>query len=47
MAQFVLPKHGSSVVDETREARTLRSFKEDLPEVHVGHTLFYIRVESI
>lgn len=41
MARFVLPKHGFPVVNETREARTLRSFKEDLPEVHVGHTLVH------
>ena len=37
VAQFVLPKYGFSVVNETREARTLRSFKEELPRVHVGH----------
>jgi len=34
VARFVLPKHGFPVVNKTREARTLRSFKEDLPEVH-------------
>lgn len=35
VAQFVLPGHGHSVVDESFSARMLRSFKEDLPEVHV------------
>ncbi|KAJ7127156.1 Frag1/DRAM/Sfk1 family-domain-containing protein [Mycena epipterygia] len=34
IGQFVLPAYGSSVVDESEEARYLRSFKEDLPEDH-------------
>lgn len=37
LAQFVLPKHGYGVTNETLEARMLRSYKEDLPEVHVRH----------
>jgi hypothetical protein len=35
IGQFVLPAHGTSVVDESEEARYLRSYKEDLPEHHV------------
>ncbi|KAJ7475684.1 Frag1/DRAM/Sfk1 family-domain-containing protein [Mycena latifolia] len=34
IGRFVLPAHGTSVVDESEEARYLRSFKEDLPEDH-------------
>ncbi|KAJ7219905.1 Frag1/DRAM/Sfk1 family-domain-containing protein [Mycena pura] len=34
IGQFALPPHGSSVVDESKEARYLRSYKEDLPEDH-------------
>ncbi|KAJ6607371.1 Frag1/DRAM/Sfk1 family-domain-containing protein [Mycena sp. CBHHK59/15] len=34
IGQFVLPPYGTSVVDESEEARYLRSWKEDLPEVH-------------
>ncbi|KAJ6544817.1 Frag1/DRAM/Sfk1 family-domain-containing protein [Mycena vulgaris] len=34
IGQFVLPAYGTSVVDESKEARYLRSFKEDLPEHH-------------
>jgi len=34
IAQFVLPRHGFGVTNETAAARTLRSFKEDLPEDH-------------
>jgi len=34
IAQFVLPKYGSGVTNDTQEARTLRSFKEDLPQDH-------------
>ncbi|KAJ6494715.1 Frag1/DRAM/Sfk1 family-domain-containing protein [Mycena vitilis] len=34
IGQFVLPEYGTSVVDESEEARYLRSFKEDLPEDH-------------
>lgn len=35
IARFVLPRHGFGVTNETVEARTLRSFKEELPEDHV------------
>ncbi|KAH7928277.1 hypothetical protein BV22DRAFT_1083401 [Leucogyrophana mollusca] len=34
IGQFVLPKHGHGVTNETEEARMLRSWKEDLPEDH-------------
>ncbi|KAJ7494594.1 Frag1/DRAM/Sfk1 family-domain-containing protein [Mycena galericulata] len=34
IGQFVLPAHGTSVVDDSKEARYLRSYKEDLPEDH-------------
>jgi len=34
VGQFVVPKIGSGAVNDTREARYLRSFKEQLPEVH-------------
>jgi hypothetical protein len=37
IAQFVLPRHGFGVTNETVEARTLRAFKEELPEDHVSH----------
>jgi hypothetical protein len=36
IAQFVLPRYGFGVVNETVEARTLRAFKEDLPQDHVS-----------
>jgi len=35
----MLPKHGHGITDDTREARYLRAFKEDLPPEHVS--LFY------
>ncbi|KAF7967485.1 hypothetical protein HWV62_34095 [Athelia sp. TMB] len=34
VAQFVLPRHGHGVTDDSFSARMLRSFKEDLPEEH-------------
>ncbi|KAJ7158875.1 Frag1/DRAM/Sfk1 family-domain-containing protein [Mycena filopes] len=34
IGQFVLPPHGTTIVDETEAARYLRSYKEDLPEEH-------------
>ncbi|KAJ7104300.1 Frag1/DRAM/Sfk1 family-domain-containing protein [Mycena belliarum] len=34
IGRFVLPPYGTTVVDESEEARYLRSFKEDLPEDH-------------
>jgi hypothetical protein len=37
IAQFVLPRHGFSVTNETVEARTLRAFKEELSPDHVSH----------
>jgi hypothetical protein len=36
VGQFVVPKYGHGVDDETFEARYIRSFKESLPEEHVG-----------
>lgn len=35
VAQFVLPRHGHGITDDSFDARMLRSFKEDLPEDHV------------
>ncbi len=35
VGQFLLPRHGTTVVNDTHEARYLRSHKEDLPEEHV------------
>lgn len=37
IAQFVLPKHGFGITNETVEARTLRAFKEELSEDHVSN----------
>ncbi|KAK0193555.1 Frag1/DRAM/Sfk1 family-domain-containing protein [Armillaria mellea] len=34
VGQFLLPRHGTTVVNDTHEARYLRSHKEDLPEEH-------------
>ncbi|KAJ7178611.1 Frag1/DRAM/Sfk1 family-domain-containing protein [Mycena crocata] len=34
IGQFVLPPHGTGVVDDSKEARYLRSFKEELPKDH-------------
>lgn len=36
IGQFVLPKYGHKVVDDSRDARYLRSRKEELPEAHVS-----------
>lgn len=35
LGQFVLPKHGVEVTNESEGERYLRAWKEDLPEVHV------------
>ena len=35
IGQFVLPKHGFVLANQTEESRLLRSRKEDLPEYHV------------
>lgn len=35
IGQFVVPRYGKSVTNDTHEARYLRSWKEDLPEEHV------------
>jgi hypothetical protein len=42
IGQFVLPKYGHQVVNETEEARYLRSFKEDLPEAHVSNVEVFL-----
>ncbi|KAF9565170.1 hypothetical protein CPC08DRAFT_704709 [Agrocybe pediades] len=34
IGQFVLPRHGHNVTDDSREARYLRSWKEELPVEH-------------
>ena len=36
IGQFVLPKHGFNVTDDSRDARYLRSQKEDVPEEYVS-----------
>ena len=35
IGQFVLPKHGFVLANQTEESRLLRTWKEDLPEHHV------------
>lgn len=35
IGQFVLPKHGHSITDDTVAAKYIRTRKEDLPEDHV------------
>jgi hypothetical protein len=37
VGQFVVPKYGHGVDNETFDARYIRSFKESLPEEHVGY----------
>ncbi|KAI9567300.1 Frag1/DRAM/Sfk1 family-domain-containing protein [Boletus coccyginus] len=34
IGQFVLPKHGFTLANQTEESRLLRAWKEDLPEYH-------------
>ena len=36
IGQFVVPKYNVGVVDESHEARYIRSFKETLPKPHVS-----------
>jgi hypothetical protein len=38
IAQFVLPRHGFGVTNETTAARMLRAYKEDLPVDYVSPT---------
>lgn len=40
IGQFVLPKHGHSITDDTVAAKYIRTRKEDLPEDHVRFLLF-------
>ncbi|KAF5367533.1 hypothetical protein D9758_003810 [Tetrapyrgos nigripes] len=47
VAQFLLPRHGFSVKNDTREARLLRAFKEELPPEHVSYNALLIEVELI
>ena len=35
IGQFVVPKHGVGVTNDTEPARYLRAWKEELPEDHV------------
>lgn len=42
VAQFVLPKHGTTVVDDSFKARYRRATKETLPEEHVGNFRFFL-----
>ncbi|KAI5987173.1 Frag1/DRAM/Sfk1 family-domain-containing protein [Pisolithus marmoratus] len=34
IGQFVVPKHGFNLIDQTEESRLLRAWKEELPEDH-------------
>jgi hypothetical protein len=36
IGQFVVPRHGFQLVNQSLEDRMLRAWKEDLPEDHVG-----------
>ena len=36
IGQFVVPRHGAGVTNETEAARYLRSWKETLPQDHVS-----------
>ena len=36
IGQFVLPRHGTNVTDDSHDARYMRSHKEDLPEEYVS-----------
>jgi hypothetical protein len=36
VGQFVVPKHGFGITNDTMEARYLRSDKDDLPPDHVS-----------
>ena len=36
VGQFVVPRPGTSIADDSREARYMRSWKEELPEDHVS-----------
>lgn len=40
IGQFVVPRYGKPVTNDTHEARYLRSWKEDLPEEHVRRLPF-------
>ena len=40
IGQFVLPKHGHNITNDSIEARYIRSRKEDLPQDHAS-ALFY------
>lgn len=42
IGQFVVPRPGTTVVDDSKEARYLRSYKETLPEDHVSTLLVCI-----
>jgi hypothetical protein len=35
IGQFMLPKHGVGIADETTEARYMRAWKEEMPQDHV------------
>ena len=38
IGQFILPKHGMAVTNETTEAQYLRAWKEEMPPEHVSQT---------
>ncbi|KAH9943702.1 Frag1/DRAM/Sfk1 family-domain-containing protein [Amylocystis lapponica] len=41
IGQFALPRHGSSVTNDSSEARYMRAWKEDLPEDHWFPMAYY------
>jgi len=40
IGQFVVPRYGHAVVDDSRDDRYLRAWKEDLPAEHVSISLY-------
>ena len=44
IGQFVVPRHGFQLVNQTLEDRMLRAWKEDLPEYHVRPATSFLAV---
>jgi hypothetical protein len=42
IGQFILPRHGHTVTNDTQGARYLRSFNESLSEEHVCHSYIHV-----
>jgi hypothetical protein len=45
IGQFVVPRHGFQLVNQTLEDRMLRAWKEDLPEDHVWPEYYLLAAE--